>query len=200
MKNPFIRIALLGAALGILIFSFACGPTANDNSRVQNVGQDQANGNMAIVERDAACNAANIETRRGDTEAKLNDLIEDDNELENHVKAEVEIAGDADSQYLEVYLTGSALGEDELEDLSKIVRKFMHKDQNCVKKAIFIVAPDANTNESKRARGFEWTSCEYPTQLCSNGTCSNSCPNKANMNTANTNSVGNNSNTANQNN
>src|SRR5690349_2023127 len=128
MNKPLVRLACLSLVLAALALAFSCGspqpPTPNQN---QNQNQNGTNVNMSIVIPDPSCDATTLTQRRSDVEAALKALIDKDKELAGRIDVTVEIVNNA---YLQAVITGYAGGEDELEDLAKIVRKVMHK-QDC---------------------------------------------------------------------
>jgi hypothetical protein len=166
--------------------SLSCGsaptPTANSNTNVATQtaasNADPAANKPAAAAIDPACDdSVPIATRRTNVETNLKELVAADKELGTKVEVTVAIAGDPGKEFLEVYVSSkdsgpTAIGgEDELEDLSKIVRKFFKS--KCVKR-VFFVAPGSGTITT-RTRAIEWTACEHPEILCSDGICKRQC-------------------------
>ena len=173
------------AAFFALWLCLSCGsgqaPTANSNSNLSpktaSSNTDPTTGQTAI-DKDAACDdSVPIGDRRTNVETSLKALVAADNELGTKVDVTVAIAGDPGKEFLEVYVSSKDSGptmiggEDELEDLSKIVRKFFKS--KCVRRVIF-VGSGAGTVQT-RTRAMEWIACEHPDMLCSDGICKRQC-------------------------
>ena len=165
MNKPLIRLAGLAVLLFLIALAFSCG---SPQPTVQNQNQNGGNVNMAIVIPDKSCDTVDINARRTDVENALKKLIDDDNQLGGHISVKVEIVN---NKYLQAVINGYAGGDDELEDLAKIIRKVMHK-QDCVRKVYFVntsgVVPTAGNPGDV---GFLWTACEWPKIVCPDGSC-----------------------------
>ena len=179
------RSLLTLVAFFAVCLCLSCGsgqtPTANSNAnqatQTASSKADPAASKPRADDKDGSCDVGTIGQRRTDVETKLKALVADDDELGPKVDVTVEIAGDTGKEFLEVYVSSKVSGptaiggEDELEDLSKIVRKFFKS--KCVRRVIF-VAP--GTGEMRtRTRAIEWGACEHPDMLCSDGICARQC-------------------------
>ena len=181
MKITSIRAAVsLTILLVVLLLIMSCAPGAQNTN--QSLGQNQndnqnANraGNVAVLYSDA-CDPTNMNTKIELVQARIDEDIARDDELkEGRVKVQVRKATGGD--YLELLVEGFARGEDELNDLTHILKKFMNKDKNCVLRVVFVptgtIPALAN---SDRLTDFQWSACEWPKIACPSGVCAKACP------------------------
>ena len=192
MKCRAIRAAVvLTGVLALFGLMMSCGTAPKDENKNQAVAGDSANASAII--KDPACDETNTNTKIELAQNRIDTALAGDNELgEGRVK--VLVRKSTDGNYLEALVEGYAGGEDEVDDLTRILRKFMRK--NCVLRVTFVPAgtvPPAAANGSGspaglRREAFEWSGCEYPKVVCPNGEC---CDGKS---TSNSNSPANNSN------
>jgi hypothetical protein len=166
MNKGSIRVPIATIALGIILLSLGCSPAS------QNQNQEQPRDQIANVPSaavDDSCDESNIDRRKEKVEAKIRRLLDEDNELSgDRVKFQVRKVGD---RYLEVVIAGKTSGEDELQDLSSLLRKFMRS--RCVRRVVIV--PSLPTLSTQQTEGFEWIACEHPKILCPDGECRDSC-------------------------
>jgi len=170
MTNRSIRIAIsLTVVLAAVMLIMSCGTAPQNTNLNQNQNQNQ-NGietKAAAIEYDDACDEQDVNRRRDKTQQKIDAELSRDDELKDRVKILVKTVG---TSHLEAIVEGQAGGEDELEDLSRIVRKFMKR--KCVVRVLFVTTgtiPSATSAD--RNEIFEWNACEWPNVPCTNGEC-----------------------------
>jgi hypothetical protein len=192
MQCNAIRVAaILAGVLALFGLIISCGTAPKDGNQNQGIAGDSANASAII--KDSACDETNTNTKIELAQNRINAALAADDELgEGRVK--VLVRKSAAGNYLEALVEGSAGGEDEVDDLTRILRKFMRK--NCVLRVTFVptgTVPPAAANGSGGSSGlrgedFEWSGCEHPKVVCPNGECCDPTI------TSNTNSPANNSN------
>lgn len=189
MKSRSIKVALpMTVVLAVFLSILSCGPGPQNTNQNLNQNQNQ-NGietKTAAVAFDSACDEGDIETRRQSAQDKIDRELAGDDELKDgRVKILVKTVG---TSYLEALVEGRAAGDDELEDVSRILRKFMKR--KCVLRVSFVPTGTIPPfTSSVRGESFEWNACEWPTVACPNGECASSCPSLSPQ--ANNNSNGN---------
>jgi len=169
MKSRSTEVALLlTVILAVLVFMLSCGTAPQNTTQNQNQNQGVAGAEPTdIIIHDPACDESNIATRLKDSQDNINAELAKDKQLKDgRVKVLVKAVG---TGYLEAIVEGQALGGDELEDLSRILRKFMKK--NCVLKVSFVPSGTIPPSPSTKGDYFEWSACEYPKVACPNGEC-----------------------------
>ena len=177
MKSKSIRVAIsLTAVIVVVLWIMSCttGPQ-NTNQAIKELNSNAANANTAAIFFDKACDESNIDSRVIEVQRRINEELEDDDELkEGRVKVLVRKVGQG---YLELLVEGYAGGYDELNDLSHIIKKFMNKEKRCVLSVSFVptgtVQPAANTSLNQI---FRWSACEWPLIACPGGECAKACP------------------------
>ena len=162
-----VLLSIVLALFGLII---SCGNAPGNADQNQGGGSES----KASFGKDDACDETNLDTKIGLAQNKISNSLAKDNQLkDNRIKALVRKSADGD--YLEVLIEGYAGGEDEVNDLTSILRKFM--DKNCVLTVKFvptgtIPGPSGTTGPSDlRSEDFQWSACEHPKVACPSGEC-----------------------------
>jgi hypothetical protein len=191
MKSTEVAVALT-MVLCVALFMLSCNtaPQNPNTNQYQNQNQNQ-NQNQSLIgaqpagllEKDASCDEVNIDNRLRKAQERIDQDLANDNQLKDG-RVKVQVKKVASTMYLEALVEGQALGEDELQDLSRILRKFMQK--KCVLRVSFVPTgtipivtpsgtPTTSTTSSIPGIPFAWSACEYPKVPCPDGECKDSC-------------------------
>ena len=186
-----------------LLYFLACSPSPPQNNNIsQNVApdQNQAKGNTAAKEDLRPCEH---QTDPGSHGQHIKDEIKGHmgSSLKKLLKGpdnpggtfSIEVTKAQNGTYYIARIKGKISGDDNLKELSNILNDFQNK-QECLRVVYFL--PDSAGTSAAADSGFEWSSCEYPMQVCPNGECcttisANSNGNVNTMPPVNTNTNGN---------
>ena len=204
MKKELVGITLLtfGLVAGFLILS--CGPvpqnTNQNQSQNQSLSQGQKGDDAAATEDLPSdpdiCKIANVGDRIEKLRAKLKKKIQGNN---GKFKLADQFQGmDLDGKhyppsftyefypypfvgtptYVYLFIAGSVHGREPFQDLAEFAEDFVQK--GCTDQVFFVGSlPRAGEELNFRDLGpFEWSGCEYPLLLCTDGECRNPCARK----------------------
>jgi len=172
MKYDPIRVVLYAFASAMILLTLSCATGTQNGNQNQNQNQNQKQNESqksgTVVSYDAACDDdLTLDQKKKNVEDKIKKEFDDHGRLKDDVKYAVKKVG---TTHLEILLEGGVRYKDDMDDLIKIVRKFMKS--KCATRVLF-VAPGTLplASESERYEGFEWIGCEEPNVVCPNGEC-----------------------------
>ena len=86
----------------------------------------------------------------------------------NGMSIEVQVAPDA-KDYLLLLLEGSSSGKVKFGDQMQLIEEYMH--DKCIMKVFFVPKGTVAKPGLYLGDDFEWSSCDWPKQPCTDGTC-----------------------------
>lgn len=197
MKNRLTAITFAAILFAAVLLSLSCKDTSQNNTMsnttanntVANVNQNNSVQNSESVSTLAFdCNGTN-EQKITKVNAKMLQNIQGDLDLQKQYsngKFNFNVAENSGNVVLYIWGRVHTEKEDKVDDLNKTFKKFVKK--GCVAKVIF---GEPAKDKATTSQGFEYSLCEYPNEVCSNGECRLGCLVKIEDNTNANSNMGN---------
>lgn len=177
MKNNLLKFSLINILLAGVLFMMSCGEKPQNKPPVpapaNNAANNTSNNTAALNntnqnEPDEKCDGDKVTLVKNGMEAKINAK----NNLKYQYKTNFDFKPVADANNnVTVYIWGKFFTDKkELDELNKTYKGFVKK--GCIERVIFDQEPTIKTLDP----GFEYSLCEAPNQVCSDGTCQQNCP------------------------
>lgn len=178
MKNHLFKFSLINVLLAAALFMMSCAETAPNKPPANNASNNASNSaanntvqnNTNQTEPDENCDGDKVTLVTQGMEAKINAK----NNLKYQYKTNFDFKAVADANNnVTVYIWGKFFTDKrELDELNKTYKGFVKR--GCIAKVIFDQEPTIKTLDP----GFEYSLCEAPNKVCSDGSCREpqSCP------------------------
>jgi len=177
MKALSMRISAGVIALGALLYILACSPATQNNNSSQN--QNLAGNQAGVASKLEPCETSIGDPGHGEgLKGKIKDKIKNKpfSSLKKLLKDTdnpdgtftVEVQQVSNGTYFVAYVRGKVSGDDNLKELSDILNDFQD-EKNCLRMVYLL--PNQTSPVAEAVPGFEWSSCEYPKYMCTNGEC-----------------------------
>jgi hypothetical protein len=169
MNNEMIRAAVTMALFGAILLGLGCGG-ANTNS------------NTVTADKLEACkDTTSNKPKKIDDEIKngmskkLKDQLKDNTNQNGSFKftTYVRQGPTGTPDFLELYVEGTILGEEEFHDFTKLLKKAMKEDGSCVRNVYFVL-PGTTPPPQPAMKSLvnpESSYCPWPERPCSDGSC-----------------------------
>lgn len=204
MKKQLVGITVPALCLVVGFLILSCAPATQNTNQNQNqnanLGQVQKSSDAAATDDLPSdpdiCKMSNIGDRIEKLRAKLKKKIEGNNgkgKLKDQLEG-VDLDGThyppsftyefypypfvGAPKYVYLFIAGSVHGRQPFQDLAEFAEDFVQK--GCTDQVFFVGRlPREGEDLSFRDLGpFEWSGCEYPLLLCTDGECRNPCARK----------------------
>ena len=162
MFNAELRTAVATLIFSMILASLGCG-TGNQT----NTNQTTPMPTPTATSVPSACLLPDPTLRAQQVQSELSGKLGIGN-AGNDMQIEVQVEPNY-KDYLLLLIEGSSKGKVKFDDQVELVQEYMH--EKCIMKIFFVPKGTVQKQGNYLGDDFEWGTCEWPSQPCSDGTC-----------------------------